>query len=194
MKHIKSIFTFLLFFSFSFFYTQTWSFDINDYTVAGTKAGIIAGLGSEIALKEEQNKLIEKLIKLEEEIDDRKSIKSVQSLALAAASIATIESTQKDIKKIRKVISIVKYNPLFLKHSLGKKSEELAIENRYLDEAESDYRRYLASGLLSGGLGQFYIVFGKLLTRILKIRTSVLSIKKDIESLSVINKALLNNE
>ncbi|MEJ5049341.1 hypothetical protein WH221_05845 [Chryseobacterium culicis] len=193
MKTIKPLSTFLLLFSFSLFYTQTWSFDINDYTVAGTKTGIIAGLGGEIYLKDEQNKLIEKLIKLEKEIDDKKSVANINSLALAAASIATIETTKKDIKNIKKVINIIKFNPLFLKHSLGKKSEELDIENRYLEEADSDYKRYLASGLLSGGLGQFYTVFGKLLTRILKIRAIVLSIKKDIESLSVINKVLLNN-
>lgn len=192
MKHIKSIFIFLLLFSFSFLYTQTWSFDINDYTVAGTKVGIIAGLGSEIALKDEQNKLIEKLIKLEKEIDDKKSAVNINSLALATASIATIENTKKDIRSIRNVISIIKYNPLFLKHSLGKKSEDLAIENRYLEEAESDYWRYVGSGLLSGGLGQVYTVLGKLLTRLLKIRATVLSIKKDIESLSVINKILIN--
>ena len=192
MKHIKSISIFLLLFSFSFLYTQTWSFDINDYTVAGTKVGIIAGLGSEIALKDEQNKLIEKLIKLEKEIDDKKSAVNINSLALATASIATIENTKKDIRSIRNVISIIKYNPLFLKHSLGKKSEDLAIENRYLEEAESDYWRYVGSGLLSGGLGQVYTVLGKLLTRLLKIRATVLSIKKDIESLSVINKILIN--
>ncbi|TQM22121.1 hypothetical protein [Chryseobacterium aquifrigidense] len=191
MKHIKPISAFLLLFSFSFFYTQTWSFDINDYTVAGTKTGIIGGLAAEIVLKDKQNELFEKLIKLEKEIDDKKSIKSLQSLALAAAAIATIEITKTDIKDLRKVISIIKYNPLFIKHSLGKKSEELAIENRYLEEAESDYRGYLASGLLSGGLGQFYTVFGKLLTRILKIRATVLSIKKDLQSISVINKVLI---
>lgn len=191
MKHIKTISTFLLFFSFSFCYTQTWSFDINDYTVAGSKALIIAGLGGEIYLKDEQNKLLEKLIRLEKEIDDKKSIKSLQSLALAAASIATIETTKTDIKDLRKVISIIRYNPLFIKHSLGKKSEDLAIENRYLEEAQSDYYRYLASGILSGGLGQVYTVFGKLLTRILKIRGTVLSIKKDLQSLSVINKVLI---
>ncbi len=191
MKIIKSLSAFLLLFSFSFFYTQTWSFDINDYTVAGTKTGIIGGLAAEIVLKDKQNELFEKLIKLEKEIDDKKSIKSVQSLALAAAAIATIETTKTDIKDLRKVISIIRYNPLFLKHSLGKKSEELDIENRYLEEADSDYKRYLASGLLSGGLGQFYTVFGKLLTRILKIRATVLSIKKDLQSLSVINKVLI---
>ncbi|MDR4894333.1 MULTISPECIES: hypothetical protein [unclassified Chryseobacterium] len=191
MKHIKPISAFLLLFSFSFFYTQTWSFDINDYTVAATKTGIIGGLAAEIVLKDKQNELFEKLIRLEKEIDDKKSIKSVQSLALAAAAIATIETTKTDIKDLRKVISIIRYNPFFLKHSLGKKSEELAIENRYLEEADSDYKRYLASGLLSGGLGQFYNVFGKLLTRILKIRATVLSIKKDLQSLSVINKVLI---
>ncbi|MDQ1856021.1 MULTISPECIES: hypothetical protein [unclassified Chryseobacterium] len=191
MKHIKSISAFLLLFSFSFFYTQTWSFDINDYTVAASKAGIVLGLGGEIYLKDEQNKLFEKLIKLEKEIDDKKSIKSVQSLALAAAAIATIESTKNDIQDLRKVISIIKYNPLFIKHSLGKKSDDLATENRYLEEAQSDYYRYLASGILSGGLGQVYTVFGKLLTRILKIRAAVLSIKKDLQSLSVINKVLI---
>ncbi|GEM_PF-2848282 len=191
MKHIKLISTFLFFFSICFFNAQTYAFDINDYTVAGTKTGIIGGLAAEIVLKDKQNELFEKLIKLEKEIDDKKSIKSLQSLALAAAAIATIEITKTDIKDLRKVISIIKYNPLFIKHSLGKKSEELAIENRYLEEAESDYRGYLASGLLSGGLGQFYTVFGKLLTRILKIRATVLSIKKDLQSISVINKVLI---
>ncbi len=167
------------------------SFDINDYTVAGTKTGIVAGLGGEIYLKDEQNKLFEKLIKLEKEIDDKKSIKSLQSLALAAAAIATIESTKNDIQDLRKVISIIKFNPLFIKHSLGKKSEDLAIENRYLEETQFDYYRYLASGILSGGLGQVYTVFGKLLTRILKIRAAVLSIKRELQSLSVINKVLI---
>ncbi|MGX5686800.1 hypothetical protein ACWKWW_19780 [Chryseobacterium cucumeris] len=191
MKHIKPISALLLLFSIGFFNAQTYAFDIKDKTVAITKTGIIAGLAAEIILKDQQNELFEKLIKLEKEIDDKKSIKSVQSLALAAASIATIETTKTDIKDLRKVISIIKYNPLFIKHSLGKKSEELAIENRYLEEAESDYKGYLASGLLSGGLGQFYTVFGKLLTRILKIRATVLSIKKDLQSLSVINKVLI---
>ncbi|MGE8511368.1 MAG: hypothetical protein ACN6N7_01615 [Chryseobacterium culicis] len=191
MKHTKPISAFLLLFSFSFFYTQTISFDINDYTVATTKIGIIGGLAAEIVLKDKQNKLFEKLIRLEKEIDDKKSIKSVQSLALAAASIATIETTKTDIKNLRDVISIIKYNPLLLKHSLGKKSEELAVENRYLEEAESDYKRYIVAGIFSGGLGQFYTVFGKLLTRILKIRATVLSIKKDLQSLSVINKVLI---
>ncbi|WP_454045421.1 hypothetical protein [Chryseobacterium sp. Marseille-Q8038] len=191
MKHIKPISAFLLLFSFSFFYTQTWSFDINDYTVAATKTGIIGGLAAEIVLKDKQNELFEKLIRLEKEIDDKKSIKSVQSLALAAAAIATIETTKTDIKNLRNVISIIRYNPLFLKHSLGKKSEELAVENRYLEEAESDYKRYIVAGIFSGGLGQFYTVFGKLLTRILKIRATVLSIKKDLQSLSVINKVLI---
>ncbi|SIR72424.1 MULTISPECIES: hypothetical protein [unclassified Chryseobacterium] len=191
MKHIKSIFTLLFFFSFGFFYAQTWSYDINDYTVAGTKTGIIAGLGGEIYLKDEQNKLLEKLIRLEKEIDDKKSIKSVNSLVLASTSLIMIEDTQKDIKNIRNIINIIKYNPLFIKHSLAKKSEDLAIEDRYLDEAQSDYFGYLASGLLSGGLGQVYTVFGKLLTRILKIRATVLSIKKDIQSLSVINTILI---
>ncbi|MCC3217671.1 hypothetical protein LIV57_20615 [Chryseobacterium sp. X308] len=191
MKPIKSISVLLLLFSFSFFYAQTWSFDINDYTVAGSKALIIAGLGGEIYLKDEQNKLFEKLIKLEKEIDDKKSIKSVNSLLLASTSIIMIEDTKKDIRNIRDIINIIKYNPLFIKHSLGKKSEDLAIENRYLEEAQSDYYRYLASGILSGGLGQVYTVFGKLLTRILKIRATVLSIKKDLQSLSVINKVLI---
>jgi hypothetical protein len=194
MKTIKSLSTFLLLFSFSLFYTQTWSFDITDYVAAGTKTGIIAGLGGEIYLKDEQNKLLEKLIKLEKEIDDKKSVANINSLALAAASIATIETTKKDIKDIKKVINIIKFNPLFLKHSLLKKAGDLDTEDKYLDEAQSDYYRYLASGILSGGVGQVYTVFGKLLTRILKIRATVLSIKKDIESLSVINKVLLNNK
>lgn len=191
MKHIKPISALLFLFSISFFNAQTYAFDIKDKTVAVTKTGIIAGLAAEIILKDQQNELFEKLIKLEKEIDDKKSIKSVQSLALAAASITAIETAKTDIKGLRKVISIIRYNPLFIKHSLGKKSEELAIENRYLEEAESDYKGYLASGLLSGGLGQFYTVFGKLLTRILKIRATVLSIKKDLQSLSVINKVLI---
>ncbi|WP_223605534.1 hypothetical protein [Chryseobacterium sp. OSA05B] len=191
MKHIKLIFTFLLLFSFSVFYTQTWAFDINDYVAAGTKTLTIAGLGGEIALKDEQNKLIEKLIKLEKKIDDKKSVANINSLALAAASIATIETTKKDIKDIKKVIDIIKFNPLFLKHSLIKKAGDLETENRYLDEAQSDYYRYLASGILSGGVGQVYTVFGKLLIRIMKIRATVFSIKKDLQSLSVINKVLI---
>ncbi|THV57563.1 hypothetical protein [Chryseobacterium candidae] len=191
MKRIKSIFTFLFFFSFSFFYTQTWSFDINDYTVAGTKSGIIAGLGGEIYLKDEQNKLLEKLISLEKEINDKKSVANINSLVLASTSLIMIEDTQKEIRNIGNIINIIKYNPLFIKYSLAKKSEDLAIEDRYLDEAQSDYYGYLASGLLSGGLGQVYTVFGKLLTRILKIRANVLSIKKDLQSLSVINKVLI---
>ncbi|WP_426479192.1 hypothetical protein ACP3T3_07000 [Chryseobacterium sp. CBSDS_008] len=191
MKHIKSISTLLLFFSFSFFYAQTWSFDINDYTVAGSKALIITGLGGEIYLKDEQNKLFEKLIKLEKEIDDKKSIKSVNSLVLASTSLIMIEDTKKDIRNIRNVINIIKYNPLSVKHSLTKKSEDLVTENRYLDEAQSDYYRYLASGILSGGLGQVYTVFGKLLIRVLKIRATVLSIKRDLQSISVINKFLI---
>lgn len=192
MKHIRSIFTFLLFLSFSFCYTQTTSFDINDYTVAGTKMGIIGGLGVELSLKDEQNKLFEKLIKLEKEIDDKKSASNVNSIVLAASSIAMIEITKEDIKNIKSVIDIIKYNPLFIKHSLWKKSEDLAVENRYLEEAQSDYYRYLASGILSGGLGQVYSVFGKLLTRILKIRATVLAIKKDLRSLSVINRVLID--
>lgn len=191
MKTIKSISTFLLLFSFSFFYTQTWSFDITDYVVAGTKAGIVAGLGAEIALKDEQNKLLEKLIKLEKEIDDKKSVVNINSLALAAASIATIETTKKEIKDIKKVIDIIKFTPLSLKYSLIKKTADLETEDKYLDEAQSDYYRYLASGILSGGVGQVYTVFGKLLLRILKIKATVLSIRKDLESLSVINKVLL---
>jgi len=191
MKHIKLISTLLLFFSFSFFYTQTWSFDINDYTVAGTKTLIIGGLGGEIYLKDEQNKLFEKLIKLEKEIDDKKSAANINSLVLASTSLIMIEDTQREIKNIRSVINIIKYNPLSIKHSLGKKSEDLVIEKRYLDEAQSDYYRYLASGIFSGGLGQVYTVFGKLLIRILKIRANVLSIKKDLQSLSVINKVLI---
>lgn len=191
MKTIKSISTFLLLFSFSFFYTQTWSFDITDYVVAGTKAGIVAGLGAEIALKDEQNKLLEKLIKLEKEIDDKKSVININSLALAAASIATIETTKKEIKDIKKVIDIIKFTPLSLKYSLIKKTADLETEDKYLDEAQSDYYRYLASGILSGGVGQVYTVFGKLLLRILKIKATVLSIRKDLESLSVINKVLL---
>ncbi|BFO68476.1 hypothetical protein [Chryseobacterium sp. KCF3-3] len=191
MKTIKSISTFLLLFSFSFFYTQTWSFDITDYVVAGTKAGIVAGLGAEIALKDEQNKLLEKLIKLEKEIDDKKSVANINSLALAAASIATIETTKKEIKDIKKVIDIIKFTPLSLKYSLLKKAADLETEDKYLDEAQYDYYRYLASGILSGGVGQVYTVFGKLLIRILKIRATVLSIRKDLESLSVINKVLL---
>lgn len=191
MKTIKSISTFLLLFSFSFFYTQTWSFDITDYVVAGAKAGIVAGLGAEIALKDEQNKLLEKLIKLEKEIDDKKSVININSLALAAASIATIETTKKEIKDIKKVIDIIKFTPLSLKYSLIKKTADLETEDKYLDEAQSDYYRYLASGILSGGVGQVYTVFGKLLLRILKIKATVLSIRKDLESLSVINKVLL---
>ena len=191
MKHIKSISTFLLFFSFSFCYTQTWSFDINDYAVAGTKTGIIGGLGGEIALKDEQNKLFEKLIKLEKEIDDKKSATNINSLVLASTSLIMIADTRKDIEVVKKVISIIKFNPLFLKHSLSEKYKNLVIENKYLDEAQSDYYKYLASGVLSGGLGQVYNVFGKLLTRILKIRATVLAIKKDIESLSVANKVLI---
>lgn len=191
MKTIKPTFTFLLLFSFSFFYTQTWSFDITDYVAAGTKAGIIAGLGGEIALKDEQNKLIEKLIKLEKEIDDKKSVANINSLVLASTSLIMIEDTKKDIKNIKKVFDIIKFNPLFLKHSLLRKYDELVIEDRYLGETQSDYYRYIASGILSGGVGQVYTVFGKLLIRILKIRATVLSIRKDIESLSVINKVLL---
>ncbi|MCP1299645.1 hypothetical protein NK356_10740 [Chryseobacterium sp. S0630] len=191
MKTIKQLSTFLLLFSFSFFYTQTVSFDITDYVVAGTKAGIVAGLGAEIALKDEQNKLLEKLIKLEKEIDDKKSVVNINSLALAAASIATIETTKKEIKDIKKVIDIIKFTPLSLKYSLIKKTGDLETEDKYLDEAQYDYYRYLASGILSGGVGQVYTVFGKLLIRILKIRATVLSIKKDLESLSVINKVLL---
>ena len=191
MKHIKSISTFLLFFSFNFCYTQTWSFDINDYAVAGTKTGIIGGLGGEIALKDEQNKLFEKLIKLEKEIDDKKSTTNINSLVLASTSLIMIADTKTDIEAVKKVINIIKFNPLFLKHSLSEKYKNLVIENRYLDEARSDYYKYLASGLLSGGLGQVYTVFGKLLERILKIRATVLAIKKDIESLSVANKVLI---
>lgn len=191
MKHIKSISALLLLFSIGFFNAQTYAFDIKDKTVAGSKTLIIAGLAAEIILKDKQNELFEKLIKLEKEIDDKKSVKSVQSVTLAIAAGATIKSTKNDIEDLRNVIRIIKYNPLFIKHSLGKKSEDLAIENRYLEEAESDYKRYLASGILSGGLGQVYTVFGKLLTRILKIRATVLSIKKDLQSLSVINKVLI---
>ena len=168
-----------------------WSFDINDYAVAGTKSGIIGGLGGEIALKDKQNELFEKLIKLEKEIDDKKSATNINSLVLASTSLIMIADTRTDIEAVKKVISIIKFNPLFLKHSLSEKYKNLVIENRYLDEAQSDYYKYLASGILSGGLGQVYNVFGKLLTRILKIRATVLAIKKDIESLSVANKVLI---
>lgn len=164
---------------------------MNDYAVAGTKTGIIGGLGGEIALKNEQNKLFEKLIKLEKEIDDKKSTTNINSLVLVSTSLIMIADTRKDIEVVKKVISIIKFNPLFLKHSLSEKYKNLVIENRYLDEAQSDYYKYLASGVLSGGLGQVYNVFGKLLTRILKIRATVLAIKKDIESLSVANKVLI---
>ncbi|WP_294249871.1 hypothetical protein [uncultured Chryseobacterium sp.] len=185
------IFAFTVFFSLSLVHAQTWSFDINDYAVAGTKTSGIGALGAEIYLKDQQNKLWEELIELEKEIDDRKSVVNLNSLALVSTSLMMIEYTQKDIKAVRQIIDIIKYNPLFLKHSLVKKSESLTIEERYLGEAQSDYYRYVASGLLSGGPGQVYLVFSKLLIRILKIRATVLSLKKEIKSLSVINRVLI---
>lgn len=191
MEHIRMIFAFTVFFSLSLVHAQTWSFDINDYAVAGTKTAGIGALGAEIYLKDQQNKLWEELIKLEKEIDDRKSVVNLNSLALVSTSLMMIEYTQKDIKAVRQIIDIIKYNPLFLKHSLIKKSESLTIEERYLGEAQSDYYRYVASGLLSGGPGQVYLVFSKLLIRILKIRATVLSLKKEIKSLSVINRVLI---
>lgn len=191
MKHIRMIFAFTVFFSLGLVHAQTWSFDINDYAVAGTKTAGIGALGAEIYLKDQQNKLWEELIKLEKEIDDRKTVVNLNSLALVSTSLMMIEYTQKDIKAVRQIIDIIKYNPLFLKHSLVKKSESLTIEERYLGEAQSDYYRYVASGLLSGGPGQVYLVFSKLLIRILKIRATVLSLKKEIKSLSVINRVLI---
>lgn len=191
MEHIRMIFAFTVFFSLSLVHAQTWSFDINDYAVAGTKTAGIGALGAEIYLKDQQNKLWEELIELEKEIDDRKSVVNLNSLALVSTSLMMIEYTQKDIKAVRQIIDIIKYNPLFLKHSLIKKSESLTIEERYLGEAQSDYYRYVASGLLSGGPGQVYLVFSKLLIRILKIRATVLSLKKEIKSLSVINRVLI---
>ncbi len=195
MKHINIITRWLItlfFMSYSFVFGQTVTWSIADLVVVSEKIAINAELIGEELLKNKQVELLKELGKIEKEYEDKKvTYKNFESVKEVFAAITIITYTTNGIKNIESKIKILRTNPLNLLHGLHEITEKLEIEKRYLGQIHEDYYLYASGILLSGGVGYNYTAFIKLLIRVLKIRSNVLSLEKDIENLLTLNKLLI---
>lgn len=162
---------------------QTHSETIADLEVARQKVQLATLMGTEIGLLRQQRELM-RSIKIEEDryqdkIGPRANI-SNGPVFLAVQGMML--SMSKKIRDIEHNIRLRKYASLGLFHGLYRQESELKRQKGYFQQLQRENRIVTIHALGSGGGGHNYTAYLKLLLRVMKLRTKLLDIDRDVKT------------
>ncbi len=165
-----------------------------DKVVARQKQTTAVELGVETLIKTRQRGLYREMGTLEDELSDkRNALANIRQSPLVAATIAIIEFTDSKIRTVLLNGNLIGETPKKLRHGLRRYMGDLRKAADEIDAIRSDYDTLIASTLVSGGAGQNYKTFLKVLLRAMEVRSEVLKLETNIKNLGSINKILVPN-
>jgi hypothetical protein len=189
MKHIKVIIFSLM--SVCASSAQTHTESIQDNQVLAKKITISGLLASEQQLLRTQKQLIEQIKKEEDNYQDKIGpLSNISSSIVYITVQTTMNDLQEKISNIEYNISVRKFATFGIRHGLSRIETELQRQKGYFLKLKEEHQVILTYALVSGGAGYNYTANLKLLLRIIKVRSKIFKIDRDVKNLMKISKLL----